>query len=40
MYLRTNQRVFFLLPTAAIGWDVDDSWFFEVAWLNFALGVA
>jgi len=40
MHLRTNQRVFFLIPTAAIGWDVDNAWFFEVAWLNFAVGVA
>lgn len=39
MYLRTNTRVFFLLPACAVGIDLDGRVFFEVAWLCWAAGV-
>lgn len=38
MYTRVNDRVFFLLPTIAIGLDIDDSYFVEIAWGNYVLG--
>lgn len=38
-YTRCNQNVCFLLPTAAVGTDVDGRYFFEVAWLFFVVGL-
>jgi hypothetical protein len=40
VYGRYNPNVMFLLPTAAIGVDTDGRYFFEVAWLCWAVGVA
>lgn len=40
MYMRTNERVFFLLPSIAVGTDVDGRYFIEAAWFNFAVGLA
>ncbi len=37
-YTRQNNRVFFVIPTMAIGIDEDDWWFIEVAWLWFVVG--
>ena len=39
MYTRQNYRVFFLLPTLAFGYDVDDAIFVELAWMFFVVGV-
>lgn len=39
MYVRENQKVVFLLPTLAIGVDTDGRYFFEAAWLHWAIGV-
>jgi hypothetical protein len=39
MYARINKRVIFLLPCVAIGIDADDRPFFEIAFLNFAIGI-
>lgn len=38
MYYRVNERVFFLLPTIAVGLDLDGAYFVEVAWLNLSIG--
>lgn len=38
IYTRQNQNVFFLLPSAAVGVDVDGTYFVEIAWFNFAIG--
>jgi len=38
-YIRTGENVLFLLPTAAVGVDVDGLFFFEIAWLCWAIGV-
>ena len=38
LYHRINDRVFFLLPTMAVGLDVDNKYFVEVAWFNIAIG--
>jgi len=40
MYYRINEKVFFVLPTMAIGLDEDGLWFVEIAWLNIAVGIA
>ena len=40
MYGRYNPNVLFLIPAAAVGVDVDGRYFFEVAWLCWAVGVA
>lgn len=40
MYLRHNPNVIFIFPAAALGVDVDGRYFFEVAWLFWAVGVA
>lgn len=37
IYTRVNDRVFFLLPCAAVGTD-NGRYFFEVAWFQFAIG--
>lgn len=39
MYLRQNKRVFFLLPSAAVGVDEHGYYFIEFAWLCFAVGL-
>ena len=39
IYTRTNSRVCFLLPSAAVGVDIDGRYFFEVAWLFFVIGL-
>jgi hypothetical protein len=39
MYARVNERVFFLLPTVAVGVDIDGRLFVELAWFNFAVGL-
>lgn len=39
IYVRQNNSVCFLLPTMAVGSDLDGRFFVEVAWLNFAVGV-
>lgn len=39
MYIRKSERVFFLLPTVAVGVDMDGLFFFEVAWFVWAIGV-
>ena len=38
MYARINKRVFFLIPTIAVGIDEFDYLFVEIAWLNVAIG--
>ncbi len=38
MYTRVNKRVFFLIPTMAVGLDEFDAMFVEIAWLNVAIG--
>lgn len=38
-YSRTNSRVFFILPTIAIGIDEYGMAFFEIAWLFYVIGV-
>lgn len=38
MYLRVSGTVFFLLPTMAVGVDLDGRYFAELAWLNLAVG--
>lgn len=38
MYTRVNSKVFFLLPTVAVGIDLDGRYFIEAAWLNFVVG--
>lgn len=38
MYFRVNRRVFFLVPTMAVGFDEDGRVFVELAWLNVAVG--
>lgn len=40
MYTRVNNHVFFILPAIACGVDLDGTYFIEVAWFNFAVGVA
>lgn len=39
VYARRNTRVFWLVPTAAVGIDADGRFFFEAAWLLWAVGV-
>jgi len=39
IYTRTNNNVFFLIPTAATGIDTDGRFFFEIAFLCFAVGI-
>lgn len=39
LYFRVNSRTFFLLPTMAVGVDVNGLWFVEVAWFCFAAGL-
>lgn len=39
MYYRVNTRVFFITPTIAVGTDVDNRAFIELAWLCFAVGI-
>ncbi len=39
MYGRTNPNVCFIWPTIGIGIDKDGRYFFEVAWLFFAIGI-
>lgn len=38
MYYRVNTRVFFLMPTIAVGIDMDGRYFVEAAWFCFVLG--
>lgn len=38
MYTRINRRVFFLVPTMAVGIDEFDYFFVEFAWFNVAIG--
>ena len=38
MYTRINKRVFFLLPSVAVGYDDFGYVFIEVAWFNVAVG--
>lgn len=38
-YFRVNDRTFFLVPTIAVGVDVDGRFFMEAAWFNIAVGV-
>lgn len=38
IYARENRAVCFLLPTAAVGVDIDGSYFVEIAWLFFVIG--
>ena len=38
IYTRINECVFFLLPSAAVGVDTDGRYFFELAWMFFAIG--
>jgi len=40
IYTRQNTNVMFLIPTAAVGVDTDGKYFFELAWLCWAVGVA
>lgn len=39
MYLCVYKREFFLFPTVVIGFDRDNTLFFELVWLNLAIGV-
>ena len=39
IYFRLSERTVFLLPAIAVGLDVDGRPFFEVAWLNWAVGI-
>lgn len=39
IYTRVNSNVFFLLPAFAVGIDLDGRYFFEIAWLVFAIGL-
>lgn len=38
IYSRINERVFFLLPSMAVGVDEDGTYFVEIAMFNFAIG--
>ena len=38
MYMRTNSKVFFILPAIAVGEDVDGRYFVEVAFFFWAVG--
>ena len=38
MYTRHNPNVCFLIPTMAVGIDIDGRYFVEVAWLFWAAG--
>jgi uncharacterized protein (UPF0128 family) len=38
IYTRCNYRVFFVLPTIALGFDIDDAIFVEAAWFFFVIG--
>jgi len=38
IYLRQSDRVCFLLPTAAVGVDIDGRYFVEISWLNLSIG--
>lgn len=39
-YIRINYNVIFIWPSAAYGVDLDGRYFFEVAFLYFAVGLA
>lgn len=39
IYTRTNTAVFWLLPSLAVGIDIDGKPFMECAWLCFAIGI-
>ncbi len=39
MYARHNPNVLFVWPALAVGVDLDGRFFFEVAWLLWAVGV-
>lgn len=38
LYHRINDKVFFLIPTMAVGTDLDGRFFVEIAWLNISIG--
>jgi hypothetical protein len=38
IYARENSKVFFILPTLAIGYDLDETFFIELGWLNYVVG--
>lgn len=38
-YARNSNNVFFILPTLAVGVDIDGTYFMEFGWLNFAIGL-
>lgn len=39
VYVRNSSSVFFILPTLAVGVDIDGAYFMEFGWLNFAIGL-
>jgi hypothetical protein len=39
MYSRKSDRIFFLLPTLAVGIDEYGYVFMEAGWLNLAIGI-
>jgi hypothetical protein len=39
IYTRTNVNVFFILPTAAVGVDIDGRYFFEIGIFCWAVGL-